>query len=273
MTGRKAIVGLCVLCALMISAVAAQGANAEVKGTTVFTCKKVTPAVGTVGFKDAHCKEEVSTNAEYEHFAVAPETTTELTGSNGTTGAGSSLAVLTSTQSGIAEEITAKKVSPGAGTPWVKNRTTGSEHYYEGEGKLLYTEVEITKPAGKGCKVKGGAVETKQLRATSMATEKDPKLNEEMLLKFEPAEGTVFAEFEVEACTTEALNGLYKVEGSLKATPEGATLSTTGAEVTAQNTLKVRGQKAGIGGSLTISGKDAVDSVYTPLTVTTVNTP
>ncbi len=273
MTGRRAIVGLCLLCALFVSAVPVQGANAETKGTTVFTCKPgASSDDGAGNFKDAHCKEA---GAGFGHKTVAAETTTEVIDSNITTGPERSIAVLNSTQAGIAEEIVAKKVSPGAGTPWVENRTTGSEHYYEGEGKLLYEEVEITKPAGKGCKVKGGQVETTQMKFTTMATEKDPKLSEEMVLKVEPAEGTVFAAFEIEGCTLGALNGLYKVEGSFKATPEGATLSTTEAGVTAQNTLKLRGQKTGIGGLISISGRDeeAGDSGFTPLTVTTVNTP
>jgi hypothetical protein len=108
-----------------------------------------------------------------------------------------------------------------------------------------------------------------------MATEKDPKLNEEMVVKFEPAEGTLFAEFEVEGCSVAALNGPYKVEGSLKATPEGATLSTTREGVTTQGTLKVRGQKAGIAGSITIEGEDPEDGTdsFTPLTTTTITTP
>jgi hypothetical protein len=262
------------LCALMMSAVAAQGANAETKGNTVFTCKKSAVA-GTGTLNDAHCKEQGGSK-NFEHVGVAAETTTELTGSNILTGTERSTAVLNSTQAGIAEEIIAKKVSPGAGTPWVKNRTTGAEHYIEGEGKLLYSEVEVTKPAGKGCAVVGGQVETKQLRATSMSTEGDPKLAEEMKLKFEPAEGTLFAEFEITGCSTSALNGVYKVEGSLKTDSletTGATLVSTEAAVTTQGKLTVRGQKAGIGGSLTIEGKDAVDSLYTPLSTTTVNTP
>jgi uncharacterized membrane protein len=39
MTGRRAIVGICMLCSLFISAVAAQSAMA-VSGTTAFTCVK-----------------------------------------------------------------------------------------------------------------------------------------------------------------------------------------------------------------------------------------
>ena len=48
---RRAVVGLCMLSALLISAFAAQGAAAT-KGTTAFTCQE--KAGGT--FTDAHCK-------------------------------------------------------------------------------------------------------------------------------------------------------------------------------------------------------------------------
>jgi hypothetical protein len=259
------------LCALMLSAVAAQGANAETKGTTIVTCKSGPGNVGST-FSDQHCKVP---GTGFGHYEVAPETTTELIGSNITTGSSRSIAVLNSTQSGVAEEIVAGKVEAGTkSAPWVKNNTTGSEHYFTGQGRLRYSEIEVTKPAGKGCKVKGEAIETNELMAGSMSlAEKDPTLNEKMQVRFEPNEGTVFAEFEIEGCSVAALNGLYKVEGAVYATPEGATLTSVEATVTAENTLKVRGQKAGIGGSITIQGKDAVDSVYTPLSVTTVNTP
>src|SRR5262245_46064859 len=62
---KRSIIGICLCCALMVSAIAAQAASAA-NGTTAFTCKKVTKAVGTAGFSDAHCKSPVESNAEYE---------------------------------------------------------------------------------------------------------------------------------------------------------------------------------------------------------------
>jgi hypothetical protein len=261
------------LFALLVSAFAAQGASAATKGTTVVTCKEGPGDVGST-WGDAHCK-EVGTG--FGHYAVGPETTTELDGSNITTGSERSVAKLHSVQAGVEEEFQAKVVKRGSGsTPWVKNLTTGKEHYIEGEGRLLYEEIEVTKPAGKGCKVEGGKVETKQLKAHTMgiATEEIPRLNEQMVIKFEPASGTTFAEFNVVECSVGSLNGPYTVTGSLKATPKGATLETTGAGVTGQGKLFVRGQKAGIDGAITINGRDpaASETLYTPLSVTTIET-
>jgi hypothetical protein len=77
MTGRtRAIAGACLLCALLVSAFAAQSASAVTKGTTAFTCKET----GTGDFKDAHCKEGVSPGTgSFKHVEVAKDTTTHIT--------------------------------------------------------------------------------------------------------------------------------------------------------------------------------------------------
>lgn len=281
MTGRRAIVGLCMLCALVFSAIAAQSASAASNGLTAFTCKAVTPNIEkTEGFSKEHCTEadKVTTKANFEHFAIAEETTTQITGGNTTTGGAKENAILKSTQAGVKEALEAKTVEKKPGTEaWMKNRkdpTTG-EHYIEGEGILTYTEVEVTEPAGKGCKVfesegvNEKMVSTKKLKATSKG--------QGMGLKFEPAEGTVFSEFVISGCSVAALNGVYKAEGSLVANVNGATLTTTEEEVTTQGNLKLRGQKAGLGGVLTIRGYDEAagqkEGEDTALSATTVATP
>ncbi len=273
MIGRKAIAGLCMLCALAFSAIAAQSASA-VTGTTAFTCKKVTPAGGTAGFKDAHCKEAVSTNAEYEHVAIPESTTTRFLSNNITTGTTRSIIRLHSVQAGIAFEISAN-IAEGQG--WLTNaKDVSGEHYAHGEGTVTFSEVFVTKPAGKGCEVftdneKGeeegvATVMTRQLKGTTKG--------QGHRVKIEPAVGNTLATFWITHCSVVALNGTYEVTGTLTGTPEGATLVFNGADVTAQGTLKVRGQKAGLDGSFTFKGKDetAGDPEYTPLTVTTVET-
>ncbi len=278
MTGRRAIIGLCMLCALVFSAFAAQGAAAASNGTTAFTCKKVTPAVGTAGFSKEHCRPEdaVSSNANYEHVSFAPETTTKLTGNNKTTEGATSVAKLHSIQAGINEELQATTVS---GEGWMTNAIdpTG-EHYAHGEGVITYSGVTVTKPLKK-CKVyehlggekmgAEGVVKTNQLKATTTG--------QGDRVKFEPAAGAgaAFAIFWVTECEIAALNGTYEVKGSLTAPTNGATIEATGADVTSQGTLTVRGQKAGLEGTLTLIAKDetAGDPAYTPLSVTTVETP
>lgn len=280
MTGRRAIVGLCMLCALAFSAFAAPSASAATKGTTAFTCKKK-PVKGGAGFSKEHCRtvDAVSSEAEFEHKEITEETTTEITGGNTTTNNEKEVALLKSTQAGIAEELSANIVEKDPETSaWMKNRkdpTTG-EHYIEGEGNLTYTEVFVTKPAGNECKVFGKAAEQTPNSITTerlLATTK----GQGDAIKFTPAAGTVFAKFFIAGCKTAALNGEYKVEGSLVAEVDGATIRTLESNITTQGNLKLRGQKAGLEGVLTIRGTDTEagdkEGEDTALSATTVETP
>jgi hypothetical protein len=271
MTGRRTIAGLCMLCALGLSVFAAQSASAASKGTTLFTCKKTGPGGG---FTKAHCKASDAGSGEYSHVAISPETTTEITGTTENTEGVATPSKLESVQAGVAEQLESKlaHILPEVGgvKSWVKNRIdleTG-EHYFHGEAWVLYTEVTVTKPAGKGCKVKGGQIQTNKLTFTSTGQGDE--------VKFEPAvAGEPFATFEVEGCTVAALNGKYEVKGSVKGQPDGATINFTHLNSTAQGTLSLRGQKAGFESSATIKGTEvpAGDAVDTPLSVTTVETP
>ncbi len=256
MTGRRAIVGLCMLCALVFSAIAAQGAAAASNGTTAFTCKSVTPAAGTAGFSDSACKNAVSTNANFEHVAFSGST--NLTGTGG-------LTKLHSVISGVEVELQSTSLE-GSGT--MENMVVAGEngeHTANGSGVIEYKGVTVTKPAGKGCVVTGGEVKTKTLKATTAG--------QGMGLKFEPNEGTLFAEFNVTGCSIAALNGKYEVKGSVIGTPEGTSTVTTAAGTTAQGTLTLRGQKAGIDGKLLLSGRANSGEAFTPLAATTVATP
>lgn len=258
----RAVIGVCVLCALAISAVAAQSAAGATNGTTGFTCKEKKEP-GGAGFADAHCKEAVGTGAKFEHVAIPENTTTEGRVTNTLTGGETQVARLLSTQSGVVEELVAK------GTEGIANgankRTETGEHFSEGFGATTYTEVTVTKPAGKGCKLKGEKFETKELKGTSLGTGMEGKL--------EPAVGTLFGEFTMEGCSIEALNGIYKVEGSIKCPGVGSTVTCTHAATTTQGTLKLRGQKAGVEVSTTATGRANSTEPWTPLAVTTVETP
>jgi hypothetical protein len=135
----------------------------------------------------------------------------------------------------------------------------------------------VTKPAGKGCKVttddhsgtpKEGAetvVDTEQLRVTTEG--------QGDFLKIEPATGTNLATFWITCSTPKvpALEGTWSITGSLKCPVEGATVVCDHNEITAQNTLKAKGAKAGYSGKLTISGKAKGESTFFPLSATTVS--
>jgi len=274
MSGRRAMVGLCMLCAFAFSAFAVQSASAATKGTTLFTCVK---EEGGAGFSREHCApgDAVTTGAKFKHVPVAENTTTEVTGTTINTEGVPVPPRLFSVQSGVEEELESKLAhilyENEGSKSWVTNAKdpeTG-EHYYHGEVWLRFTEVSVIKPKEKGCKVVGGEVTTKKLKETTKGQ------GDEIL--FEPASGTVFAEFTIEGCSILALNGLYKVEGKIKAQPNGATVNTTLANTKTQGTLKLRGQIAQFESSFTVRGTDKAagdkEGEDKPLSSTTVETP
>ncbi len=262
MTSRRAIVGLCMLCALAISAIAAQSASALV-GTTTVTCKKPVTGdtiIGDTVFSKEHCTKEDEGSGEFRHVVFGPKTPTTFTATNDTTGIRSPV-FLHSVQAGVVEELEATEVN-GSGT--LENKEEGGEAYIQATGTLTYTGVSVIKPAGKGCKVKGEKVETKEITATTKG--------QEMAMKFTPASGEVFASFEIEGCSIGALNGLYEVKGSVTSSSiNGATTKFEPNPTTELGTLKVRGQKAGLSGTLTEKGKDPSipNDVCKPLVATT----
>lgn len=260
MIGQKEFAGLCLLCVLAVTAFAASSASAAVNGTTAFTCNPV--AIGgasTRGFKDAHCKEAAEgTAVKFEHVAIAEGTNTSINGGNAnttsdTTGAEKSILHVTTT--GIELKVTATTVSLSGS---MVNKLEGGEHVIHGTGVITYEGVTVDP---EQCSVAGGKIVTKELTATT--------LGQGMGVKIQPVVGNVLAEFTVEGPTCpEAEKGLVKVTGSLVATPEGATLTTTRAGITAQGTLKVRNVIAGLEGKVTIKNSNS----GTPLTATTVET-
>jgi hypothetical protein len=120
----------------------------------------------------------------------------------------------------------------------------------EGNGTIVFKNVTVTQPAGKGCEVVTGEVTTKKLKGTTKGLTKE--------LKFEPFEGTTFATFEVKGCSVAALNHVYSATGSVKGTTNGTTTeflhgttSPTKTGTTGQETFKLFGQNAGLEGSMT----------------------
>ncbi|HEV7564125.1 MAG TPA: hypothetical protein VGO24_11565, partial [Solirubrobacterales bacterium] len=218
---------------------------------------------GGAGFSDQHCKVGVGSGAKFEHVPVPENLTTEGRVTNTTTGGETQVARLLSTQSGVQEELQATGTL-GEATGENKKAANG-EHFIEGTGTTTYTGVTVTKPAGKGCKVKGGEVKTNLLRGTSAGQGMEGKL--------EPAVGETFAEFTMEGCTVAALNGIYKVTGSIKCSGEGATVLCTHNATTEQGTLRLRGQKAGVEVNTTATARANNTEAFTPGGVTTVETP
>jgi len=281
MNGRRAIVGLCMLCALLASAFAAQSASA-ITGTTAVTCKAGAGDTGGATFDTAHCLPGEAAGG-FGHYKIAEGTATELTGQ-----AGSETTKLKALVGGVQTTFTSTELT-GTGTVENKVEVGGAnakEHYTHFTGTIIYQNVTIS-PFTKcfvytdegGLVGAQGVVDTVKLTATTTG--------QGDALKFTPDTGTVFARFwildknkktsgEGGEC---AISGTFSVSGSVIATPEGATATTTHAKVTEQNTLKMgTGEptiKAGIEGSVTFEGRDAEvcgGGAYNPLSFTTYST-
>jgi len=232
MIGRRAVVGLSLLCALVFGALAAQGAMAA--GTTAFTCAPST--IHGAGFSDEHCTNAVSTGAAFEHVEIAPGTPTNITVTNEKTGPETKSAVssvLSAKVAGATTTITCKKVS-GTGT---LTNNAGPPMSISGTGVIKYTECVVTGP--KNCTVKE-PIEAKTKDHSVIS-------GTEMWLEFE-ASATNFTEitFQGESCS---LNGdTLAVTGTVKATPNGATLNF----VEGEGALKLGVENAKFSGSYTL---------------------
>jgi hypothetical protein len=256
---RKTIIGLCALCALLVSAFAAQGA---VAGQTITKCGKTVANQDpeTNRFKDAHCKESTGKPAEGEwvHEKTAAKEKMEAALTNITTGTAREPLFYESVVGGLNTIFEAKKVE---GTGTVENNEAGGEMYAEGLAETItFSEVVVVNreceifgiTPGTGVKTKG-IVKTQPIRGTT-------KGQAAGVIKFEPqAAGGKFAEFELTgASCPEALKGLFPLFGTfLSQKTEGATTPVTHKPITEAKTLRLKnattGPVAGVSGKLTTS--------------------
>jgi hypothetical protein len=257
---RNTIVGLCALCALLVSAFAAQGAGAA--SQTITRCGKTVANQdpGSVRFKDAHCKESTgsTTVGEWVHESTLPKEKMEAVLTNITTGTSREPFIIAAVIGGLNTIFEAKKVEA---TGTVENNEAGGEMYAEGLAETIsFSEVTVTNRAceifgitpGTGVKTLG-TVKTQPIRSTS-------KGQASGIRKIEPqTAGGKFAEFELTgASCPEALKGLYPLFGTFLSQPtEGATIPFSHLPTTEAKTLRVKnattGPVAGVAGKLTTS--------------------
>jgi hypothetical protein len=254
MTARKAIFGLCAVCAMLFSAFAAQSAMAV--SQTGVTCASTSTGAQ---FKDAHCKESpAGSEVGFKHVAFAGKTTGTLT--NTTTGGSKESGFLKATIGGLETIIEAKTVAASGS---ITNEEVGGEMLVKGETETIkFSEVSVT---NRTCTFTGvnpggsetvGSVETQPVTGSTAGQAKG-------VVKFQPKAGETakFAEFKLSgASCPEALVGTYPVFGVvLSNAAEGATLPIVHNTVTTQTGQKLRlknattGPLAGLAGKITIS--------------------
>jgi hypothetical protein len=148
MIGRRTVIGLSLLSALLFCAFAAQGAFAaekESENTTAFTCA---PGSGA-GFSDEHCDAAVGSGASFVHTAIANNTATKVEGSNdGVTESTKKFesAVLRGKIGLTATEITCEKFVTDATKSFVENNENVKVHKVKGTVRGEFKTCKVLKP-------------------------------------------------------------------------------------------------------------------------------
>jgi hypothetical protein len=279
MNGRRAIVGLCMLCALLVSAFAAQSASAVTRGTTAFTCKLKDPMTGP-GFSAAHCKpgDAVVTGAKFEHIPIAEGEKTHVTFSNTGIGLGTTevgVHRLKSTIAGSAVQFSSSEVDCSGS---LQNKKHGAGEPPEGEHYIHGTGIPCTLSNFKeellGCTVTGiTAPGGKEMVSTTKLTTTTTGKGHTITLS--PESGTLLAEFELTGCVIGPIT--LKLFGSLTCIPDGATINCTHNNGTELKGLRFQnattGPLAGYEGTFTVKGgKEPITEPTSPISVTTVET-
>jgi hypothetical protein len=257
MIGRRTVVGLALLSALLVCAFAAQSASAvAAKNTTAVTCVEG----GAKDFSDAHCDNAVTAGTgKFGHVAIENGKATTISVTNAKTANSTTEAaptVLKGTVFGVKNEITCKTVT-GEGT--LTNEEVGKEHKVKGTVTANFTSCTVNKPA-IGCKVKEPITvksNTEGVEELQGAKEKEKgEKGTEMGLEFKPTSGEVFNEVVIEGCF---IAGTYKTTGTAIGTGTGSpSAKFSGAtnvftNAMTKETLKLAGNPAEVSSSTTVT--------------------
>jgi hypothetical protein len=257
MTGRKAPVGLSLLCALAFSAFAASSASAA--GTTVFTCE---PVKSERQFSDEHCLIAAPPLGEgFIHKELPSSTPVEFEGTNSKTASTTTTHTITVIHGLLAgvipftmsctKLVSTGKLTNNVGPPM---STSGTATATDSE---CTTVIEGTK---KNCKVKEPITWSENLTTVVEG--------EEMYVKATGSgAGELFASLTFESNGAEvcpkgiiSLNP-YKVTGAVIGTPNGATLEFK--EKEPHSTLKLGGATAELTQIETLRKKGGSPLVFT----------
>lgn len=210
MIGRRATVGLPLLCALLFCAFAASTASAA--GTTAVTCVKSGAEEGD--FTDAHCVIEAKGGeGAFDHTAIAADTLTNITLSNSNTASSTTEAkplTFGGLLFGAQIEFSCSTVH---GTGILENRETEKVMRASGNAEIAATNCNMIKPAK--CTVKEPfAWDTKFVTYEN---------GSEMGIEFTPKEGKNFGFWGMEGSECAFKGKNIAIEGSFKGTLGGTT--------------------------------------------------
>jgi hypothetical protein len=254
MIERRTIIGFALMCALLLCAVAAQGASAAGNGQTINECVKVPHG----NFSDAHCDSEVSPESgEYLHVQF-PTESTAITLTNGGTAESTKKATTGVLHIALLHGFKNVNVEctnvEGTGTaqnvagPPMVGKGSGIIKFNNGTGVLCHTNQS-------GCEGGTATVGAKVSEVKASAeTVEGGTLGSGMGLKFSPTTGSQFATITFEgSCGLHAF-GAIPVAGSTIATAGG---EPNGHGATAwfteeMSSLTVGGEPAGLTGKATL---------------------
>ena len=211
MFGRRAAVGLSLLCALVSCAFAAPRASA--KGTTAFTCVE---KAGEEGFLDEHCDTASSgASVKFVHKEIKPGVLTAIAVSNEKTSEetkGSTPVVLRWSLGLTQIEIVCSKVS---GTGTIEDKEVEKTMQAVGTLQIEYTGCTVSKP--NKCKVKEPIVQNSNFTTYEAA-------EAEMGVEVSPKEKGIFLSLTLENNEKEqcALKQTYPFSGNAQGTPGGS---------------------------------------------------
>jgi hypothetical protein len=138
MIGRRAVIGLSLLSALVFCAFAAQSASAAAaKNTTAFTCVSSGGSTNK-DFKDAHCDEQVeSGKGSFEHKTIPLKTATEIDVTQVAN------AVLKSKVAGAKVTIECTVTKNNTTKSTLENSESGKEHFLKGVATVEYSKCTV----------------------------------------------------------------------------------------------------------------------------------
>jgi|ERR1043166_350620 hypothetical protein len=280
MTGRRAVIGLALLCALVLGAVTAPNAGAAVaNGTTAWTCtEEAKPNDKSVGFSDEHCTVAATgTNVKFVHKEI-PETFPNFVSATNSSTTKSVPAKLKGTIGEVAWEVEALGYSTCEKGATLFNLTSFATKQMLANGRYCgeFSEVKVNKPAN--CSVEKNKIGTLVGALWTTKVEINKAGEEQMWVEFEaePPGKLVIAKFELLGAACALKNKVVEVTGSAKANVQnekggllGSTLNFT--TKTTGETLKANGAKAEFEGEFT--PRMAEEENTDPIALTTKKEP